>query len=144
CPATMLSNAMHKTLIALVATFYTSTAYADTLISNVNGIQATADGKVQHFKALVVGDDGKVRQLLEHPDAVRLANITSTVDGGGRTLLPGLIDGHGHVIDLGFAALRLDVTGTASLAEFQQRLRDYAAAYPDAKWIQGFGWNQEL
>jgi len=135
---------MLKPLIALVATFYTSTAYADTLISNINGIQATADGKIQHFKGLVVGTDGKVRQVLEHPEAVRLANITSTVDGHGRTLLPGLIDGHGHVTDLGFAALRLDVTGSRSLAEFQQRLRDYAAAHPDTKWILGFGWNQEL
>jgi len=58
--------------------------------------------------------------------------------------MPGLIDAHGHVIDLGFYALRLNVTGTASLAELQQRLRDYAAAHPDVKWIEGGGWNQEL
>ena len=135
---------MRKPFIALIAALSASAASADTLISNVNGVQATADGKLQHFKALVVTDDGKVRAVLEHPETVRLAGITRTVDGGGRTLLPGMIDGHGHVTDLGFAALRLDVTGTASLAEFQHRLRDYAAAHPDAKWIQGFGWNQEL
>jgi len=135
---------MHKPLIALVAALSASAASADTLINNINGIQATADGKLQHFKALVVGDDGKVRLVLEHPETVRLAGITSTVDGRGRTLLPGLIDGHGHVTDLGFYALRLNVTGSASLAELQQRLRDYAAAHPDVKWIQGGGWNQEL
>src|SRR5690349_16556752 len=98
---------MHKALIALTAALSASAASADTLISNVNGIQATADGKVQHFKALVVSDEGKVRQVLEHPETVRLANITSTVDGQGRTLLPGMIDAHGHVTDLGFYALRL-------------------------------------
>ena len=135
---------MRKPFIALIAALSASAASADTLISNVNGVQATADGKLQHFKALVVTDDGKVRAVLEHPETVRLAGITRTVDGGGRTLLPGMIDGHGHVTDLGFAALRLDVTGTASLAELQRRLRDYAAAHPDTKWIQGFGWNQEL
>jgi predicted amidohydrolase YtcJ len=48
------------------------------------------------------------------------------------------------VTDLGFAALRLNLTGTASLTELQQRLRDYVAAHPDVKWIQGGGWNQEL
>ena len=63
---------------------------------------------------------------------------------GGRTLLPGLIDAHGHVMDLGLVALRLDVTGTRSIAELQQRLRDYAASHKDARWIIGFGWNQEL
>ena len=62
----------------------------------------------------------------------------------GETVLPGMIDAHGHVTDLGFYALRLNVTGSASLAELQQRLRDYAAAHPDVKWIQGGGWNQEL
>jgi predicted amidohydrolase YtcJ len=73
-----------------------------------------------------------------------LAGITSTVDGGGRTLLPGLIDAHGHVMALGFGALQLDLTGTTSLADFQQRLKAYAAANPYAKWILGRGWNQEL
>jgi predicted amidohydrolase YtcJ len=135
---------MSRSRLALIAALLASPAFADTLIDNVNGIQVTADGKLQHFRGLTVGDDGKVKQVLEHPGAVRLAGITSHVDGGGRTLLPGLIDAHGHVVDLGFAALRLDVTGTRSIAEVQQRLRDYAAAHPNDAWITGFGWNQEL
>ena len=135
---------MRKTLLALAALLASSSALADTLISNVNGIQVGSDGKIQHFKALVVTDDGKVRMTVEHPELVRLAGITSTVDGGGRTLLPGLIDAHGHVMGLGFSALQLDLTGTTSVADLQQRLRAYAAANPDAKWIIGRGWNQEL
>ncbi|MEA3060181.1 MAG: hypothetical protein QOE50_1593, partial [Sphingomonadales bacterium] len=135
---------MHKPLLALAAALLATAANADTLVSNVNGVQVGPDGKLQHFRALTIGNDGKVRQVLEHPELVRLAGITSTIDGEGRTLLPGLIDAHGHVNDLGFAALRLDLVGTASLTELQQRLRDYAAAHPDAKWILGGGWNQEL
>ena len=45
---------------------------------------------------------------------------------------------------LGFGALQLDLTGTTSLADLQQRLKAYAAANPDARWILGRGWNQEL
>jgi predicted amidohydrolase YtcJ len=135
---------MRKTLLALAALLASSSVLADTLISNVNGIQVDAKGQLQQFRALVVSDDGKVRQIVEHPELVRLAGITSTVDGGGRTLLPGLIDAHGHVMALGFGALQLDLTGTTSLADFQQRLKAYAAANPDAKWILGRGWNQEL
>jgi predicted amidohydrolase YtcJ len=59
-------------------------------------------------------------------------------------LLPGIIDAHGHVMELGRDALQLDVTGTRSIAELQQRLRTYAAQHPQAKWIMGAGWNQEL
>jgi predicted amidohydrolase YtcJ len=62
----------------------------------------------------------------------------------GRTMLPGIIDAHGHVMELGADALQLDVVGTRSLVELQQRLRAYAAAHPGAKWIKGAGWNQEL
>jgi len=141
----MLSTpAMRKSLLALAALLASSSALADTLVSNVNGIQVDEKGRLQHFKALIVTDDGKVRMTIEHPELVRIAGITNTVDGGGRTLLPGLIDAHGHVMALGFGALQLDLTGTTSLADLQKRLKMYATANPNAKWILGRGWNQEL
>ena len=37
-------------------------ALADTLIDNANGVQVGADGSLQHFTGLVIGDDGKVVQ----------------------------------------------------------------------------------
>ncbi|QIL03024.1 amidohydrolase family protein [Sphingomonas sinipercae] len=134
---------MNKTFFALAAALLSSAAQADTLIDNVNGIQIGADGKLQRFKAIVIGDDGKVRQLLEHPELVRLANITRHVDGGGKTLLPGLIDAHGHVFALGYAALTLDLVGTSSVQDLQGRLKAYAAGKRNG-WIVGRGWNQEL
>ncbi|HVM22903.1 MAG TPA: amidohydrolase family protein [Sphingomicrobium sp.] len=135
---------MTKAIFALAALLLSGPALADTLITNINGIQSGRDGQLERFRAIVVAPDGKVRQVVENPEVANLANITSTVDGGGRTLLPGLIDAHGHVMALGFAALRLDLTGTASVTDLQQRLKDYAAANRDAKWIVGRGWNQEL
>ena len=132
---------MIRTALALGALLLASVANADTLISNINGLQVGPDGKLQHFTGLLIGDDGKVIRPLGPLDDVGVKG--RIVDGGGRTVLPGLIDAHGHVTDLGFAALRLDVTGTTSIADFQQRLRDYVAAHPEAKWILGFGWNQE-
>jgi predicted amidohydrolase YtcJ len=135
---------MKRTLLALGALLLASVASADTLIDNVDGIQVGRDGRIHHFRALTVGDDGKVKQVLEHPESVRLAGITSHIDGGGKTLLPGFIDAHGHVLGLGFAALQLDLVGTSSLDEFKKRLRAYAQAHPDARWIVGRGWNQEL
>jgi len=132
---------MIRTALALAALLLASVANADTLISNINGLQVGPDGKLQHFTGLLIGDDGKIIRPLGPLDDVGVKG--RIVDGGGRTVLPGLIDAHGHVTDLGFAALRLDVTGTTSIADFQQRLRDYVAAHPEAKWILGFGWNQE-
>jgi predicted amidohydrolase YtcJ len=133
---------MRKSLLALAAALLASPTLADTLVTNANGIQVGPNGKLQHFTGLLIGDDGRIEEVLNGPPpAVGYPHI---IDAGGKTLLPGLIDSHGHVIDLGFAALRLELTGTKSMPELQQRLRDYAAAHPDAKWIVGFGWNQEL
>jgi hypothetical protein len=132
---------MRKLLLALSA-LLSSPAWPDTLITNVNGIQVDPGAKLQHFTGLLIGDDGRVKEVLNGPPpVVRYPHI---IDGGGRTLLPGLIDAHGHVLGLGFSALQLDLVGTSSLNEFKRRLRDYAAAHPDARWILGRGWNQEL
>ena len=135
---------MLKTSIAFAALLLASTsALADTLISNVNGIQVGPDGKLQRFGSLVIGDDGKVKATLRAPHP-RLSRMDRMINGEGRTLLPGLIDAHGHIMSLGFTALQLDLTGTSSLADLQARLKAYAAANPGTGWIQGRGWNQEL
>ncbi len=133
---------MRNTLLALAALLAPSSALADTLVTNANGIQVDANGKLDRFTGILVGDDGKVKRVL-HGEMLKLRD-TKVIDAGGRTLLPGLIDAHAHVTPLGFAALQLDLSGTRSLAELQQRLKDYAAANPQARWILGRGWNQEL
>src|SRR3954466_1149864 len=139
----MLSGRMIRTALAVAAALLASAAWADTLIDNVNGIQVGADGKLQHFSGLVVGDDGRVVQVIDRDHGlVRPSN--NHVDGQGRTLLPGLIDAHGHVLDLGTSVMILQLTGTSSIADLQQRLRTYAAEHPTDAWIIGFGWNQEL
>ena len=128
--------------LALVAALLASPAFADTLIDNANGIQTDTSGRVQHFAAILIGDDGKVVRLIAPGEP--LPKATSVVDAHGQTLLPGFIDGHGHVMELGFDALRLDLVGTSSLQELQQRLKAYAEAHPGDGWILGAGWNQEL
>jgi len=130
--------------IALVAALLAAApAHADTLVDNANGIQIGANGKVEHFTGILIGTDGRVSKLL-HGEKFKLPGDTIVVDAAGRTMLPGLIDAHGHVMGLGYAALQLDLTGTRSLAELQARLKAYAAANPGDGWILGRGWNQEM
>ena len=139
----MLSGAtMKRTLfLALAGALIATPVTADTLITNANGIQVDPSGHLEHFSGLLIGDDGKVIRLLHLGETAKAATV---VDEHGQTLLPGFIDAHGHVTDLGFEALGLNLTGTSSIAELQQRLRVYAAAHPNDRWLIGFGWNQEL
>jgi predicted amidohydrolase YtcJ len=133
---------MNRPSIALIAALLASPAWANTLVDNANGIQVDPNGHLQHFSGLLIGNDGKVLRVLHLGETTPKAD--RIVDARGRTLLPGFIDAHGHVMDLGFAALSLNLTGAASLEELQQRLRLYAAAHPKDSWLIGFGWNQEL
>jgi predicted amidohydrolase YtcJ len=133
---------MKTHLLALAALLASTAASADTLVSNVNGIQADANGNLERFTGILIGSDGKVKRLL-HGEMLKLRD-TDVVDARGQTVMPGLIDAHGHFMGLGYSALQLDLTGTSSLGELQDRLRKYAGANPQARWIVGRGWNQEM
>lgn len=117
-------------------------AFADILVENVNGYTLREDGRLHRFNAIWIGDDGRVRQLLQRGDR-RPERPRYLLQGRGRTLIPGLIDAHGHVMGLGMGALQLDLSDTRSLAEAQARIAQYAAANPTPRWIVGRGWNQE-
>lgn len=135
---------MTKIRLLLAAAFALATppALADGMIDNVNGITLDQDGKVIRFSALLINREGKVSQLLTSKDKAP-KQLDFRHDGKGLTMLPGLIDAHGHVMGLGFAALTLDLSGTNSLAEAQAAIKAYAQKYPDRRWIIGRGWNQE-
>jgi len=135
---------MKMHFLALAAALVASPAWSTTVVNNVNGVQVGPDGKLQRFSGLVIGDDGKIVQVIPEGVMMKLAGVDKVVDGGGRTLLPGLIDAHGHVMGLGLSAIQLDLVGISSLQELQQRLKAYAEAHPNDAWIVGRGWNQEL
>ena len=125
----------------LIATLllFAAPATARTVIVNANGYTLDEVGRLTRFSGLVIDDDGRVERLLQAGDP---APEGDSIDAGGRTLLPGLIDAHGHVLGLGFQAIEVDLSATTSLEEALALVAARAAADPDAKWIVGRGWNQ--
>lgn len=113
------------------------------LIDNVNGYTIDDHGHLERFTGLLIDRQGKVAKLL-HEGEARPQRPDFRLDGGHKTLLPGLFDAHGHISDLGLQALSLDLTGTTSLADAQSKLAAYAEAHTKSAWIRGGGWNQEL
>ncbi|MFN4359004.1 amidohydrolase [Sphingopyxis alaskensis] len=133
---------MKRLILTALALALAAPAHADTLVDNVNGITLDRDGKLVRFTGLVIDGEGKVKQLLDRKDK-RPERPDFKEDGKGRTLIPGLIDAHGHVMGLGFQLMLLDLSDTNSLAEAQAAIRRYAAENPEMPWIIGRGWNQE-
>ena len=133
---------LSRLLLAAALLGLQSIALAATAIHNINGYTSTDDGIVE-FDVIVFGDDGRIiavgdDSLLEqHPDASR-------IDGGGRTVLPGLTDAHAHVTSLGFLETQANVMGIGTLEGTTAAIRRFAQDNPGAPWILGRGWNQVL
>jgi predicted amidohydrolase YtcJ len=72
-------------------------------------------------------------------DARRAAPGAKAVDLGGAAAFPGFVDSHVHFTQVGLREMSLALEGTASVAELQARLRDWAARNP-AGPINGGGW----
>lgn len=134
----LLRAAIGAALLALAA----APALADGLIDNVNGLTLDDQGRLVRFDGLLVDGEGKVAKLLARTDK-RPEKLDFRLDARGRTLMPGLIDAHAHVMGIGFQALQLDLSAAKSLDEAKAMIAAYAAANPKRPWILGGGWNQE-
>lgn len=87
----------------------------------------------QEGRLLAVGDSEEL--LVRYPDARR-------IDAPGKTVIPGLIDAHGHVMGLGYALIRADLVGARDKAEVIARLQAYEKQLPPGAWLLGSGWDQ--
>ncbi len=121
----------------------TSSAHADTVITNANGYTLNAKGELVQFSALAFDDKGRITAVGSNADVTAKAKGARQVDMGGRTVLPGLIDAHGHVFGLGQQLTQLDLSATTSLADATRAIAAYAKANANQAWIRGRGWNQE-
>ena len=120
-------------------------AHADTVIDNANGYTLNAAGKLLRFKALAFDDAGKIIAVGSTLDVARKAAKSAThVDVQGKTVLPGLIDAHGHVFGLGAIASGVMLYGSSSLDVAVKAVGEFARAHPERGWVIGNGWNQEI
>ena len=128
------------TALAFGLTLVAQARGAPTLVENVHGYTLEG-GHLRQFTGLVF-DLGKVVQTGEAAALHKDFPGAQRVDGGGRTLLPGLIDSHGHVLELGFENVQATLGDTESLGAALERIRAYLKEHPDRSWRIGSGWNQ--
>ena len=111
-----------------------------TLIKNVQGY--TLEGsKLKQFNAIQFTDD-KIDKLFSKDDTLPTSEKMTFIDGHGKTLMPGLIDAHGHILSYGLSLMQANVGGTVSENSAVKLAVNYAKQNPNITWIQGRGWNQ--
>jgi predicted amidohydrolase YtcJ len=113
-----------------------------TIIHNINGYSNSAAGLIT-FEAIAISE-GKVMETGSHEALRDSYPNAELIDGEGRTMLPGLIDAHAHVMGLGDAILNVNLMGLTSLESTLETIAGYAREYGDLEWISGRGWNQVL
>jgi len=85
---------------------------------------------------MLIREDGVILQIFKRGEKPP-SKVDYRIDGRGRTVIPGLVDSHAHVVAMGFAAVALDLSDAASLAEAQAKIAAYSAKFPDRPWIVG-------
>ncbi|OZU89703.1 amidohydrolase [Virgibacillus indicus] len=70
--------------------------------------------------------------------------IQKEVNLQGKTMLPGFVDSHLHIIYHGENLLRLDLSQMTSAEEVKEALQSRTANLGDGEWLIGEGWNENL
>jgi predicted amidohydrolase YtcJ len=119
------------------------TIYTGGTIVTVNDAQPTANAlAVKNGTILAVGDQAEVLAFK--------GSTTTVVDLGGKTMLPGFIDSHGHVFNVGVQAVAANLLArpdgaVTDIASLQATLREWADHSPKAiaatGWIIGMGYD---
>lgn len=103
-----------------------------TMDSRNPGAEALAaiDGEI-----VAVGSSSELLASWRGPETV-------VINAGGAPVLPGLIDAHAHMMNLGRFLLTVDLFGTRSAAEVAERVGEAVRSHAPGEWIVGRGWDQ--
>jgi predicted amidohydrolase YtcJ len=115
-------------------------ASADLIVTN--GRVYTADDTRPLVEAFAVRG-GRIVFTGSAREAATLKGAnTQVVDAGGRTIIPGMVDGHAHFNNLAKKLRSVDLVGTKSYDEIIAKVVERAKSTPKGAWIIGRGWDQ--
>ncbi len=69
---------------------------------------------------------------------------TATTDLKGKTMMPGFVSAHDHLIASSWVSLGVQIYEAKDRAEALAMIKEYAEANPDKKVIQGIGWDTNM
>ncbi|MFB6132250.1 MAG: amidohydrolase [Halanaeroarchaeum sp.] len=103
-----------------------------------------AFGDAETVAEAVAVRDGRIVRVGSTYEIDFLTGVeTDVVDLGGRTVLPGFVDAHTHMLQLGRTEVHADLAGAESLDEALDRLQaEGAGGDAGGEWILGFGWDE--
>jgi hypothetical protein len=116
----------------------------DAVIILTNGKILTVDDDFSTVEAIAV-KDGKIWSLGSSEEISELeGEDTEVVDLEGKTVMPGLIDSHLHVVGTGIALQRINCRTPPmhSIEDIKEALAEKVEESEPGEWILGRGWDQ--
>ena len=133
-------------LIAMFTTLFPVQVFADDVIADtvyVNGNIYTVDEVFSKAQAIAIKGQ-YIIGVGSNEDVKRfVGESTKVIDLQGKTVIPGLIEGHMHYPGEGQKLLQLDLFWKQKDV-ILAAVKAEADRLPDGEWITGGGWNQEV
>jgi predicted amidohydrolase YtcJ len=127
-------------LALLLATPLAAQKPADVIVTNARIY--TVDDTRRVVAAMAVRD-GRIAFTGSMREAMALkGSATRVLDLGGRTVIPGMVDAHAHLLGLGQSLQTVNLFGAKSYDEVIARVVARAKDIPAGQWILGRGWDQ--
>ena len=109
----------------------------------INGIVYTVDEANPQVEAVAV-KDGLILAVGTTEEIQKfVGSDTEVIDLAGKTMTPGIIESHAHLMGIGYNKLEIDLMGVKTYEELIQKVAEAAAVAKPGDWITGRGWHQD-
>ena len=112
------------------------------MISNARIYTFDAGNTTLESGSMAFSEDGEILGIGDNEPMSRIFSTARRIDMGGKIVLPGLIDSHGHLFGLAQSFTQANLAGTQSKADVMQRLREFEGKLQEGEWLLGRGWDQ--
>jgi predicted amidohydrolase YtcJ len=112
----------------------------------LNGNIYTLDAYVPYAQAMAIDTrSGRILALGSNDEVRRSGGVHAELfDLHGRTVVPGFIDAHIHLLETAYRSQRIDASACLSEDEVAELVRARAVQTPPGHWIQGGHWDRNL
>lgn len=109
----------------------------------INGIVYTVDEANPKVEAVAVKDGLILAVGTTAEIQAYVGGSTEVIDLQGKTMTPGIIESHAHLMGIGYNKLEIDLMGVKTYEELIQKVGEAAATAKPGDWITGRGWHQD-
>lgn len=135
-----MKNVLCIFILAILMMSCSQEEKADLIIYNANVYTVNKNQPKADFVAV---KDDKIWMVGDGAYDDYASDNTTLIDAGGKFVMPGWIEGHGHFSGLGKSLQNLNFINSKNWKEIISMVQDKASSLPKGEWIEGRGWHQE-